>query len=294
MGEKAGGKSEDSEILFGKIMLKNTSEEEKSYIEHKGSKLFYQRVGKGAEIFLAFHGFAQHSGYFAKLVAPLSETHTFFCFDLFFHKQSHWAHGLEALEPAHWKEIIAAFLLKENIKNFGLTAFSLGGRFAMLTLELFPERITRVALISPDGIKTNPWYNLGTNPLMRPLFTSMLANPAPFLRLNGLVQKLGIIPKGVAQFNHTQLSVRHRRKRVILTWLVFRRIQPRLNKVAGFIKQYKIPTTFLLGQFDPIIHIGTIRPLLKKIPDAKVILLPTGHYDLMEKTDLITLKHLCQ
>lgn len=292
MGEKAGGKSEDSEILFGKIMLKKASEEEKSHIEHKGSKLFYQRIGRGSEIFLAFHGFAQHSGHFAELVKTLSETHTFFCFDLFFHKQSHWAHGLEALQPAHWKEIIAAFLLKENIKNFGLTAFSLGGRFAMVTLELFPERITRVALISPDGIKTNPWYNLGTNPLMRPLFTSMLANPAPFLRLNSLVQKLGIIPKGVAQFNHTQLSVRHRRKRVILTWLVFRPMQPKLKNVALLLLRNHIPVTFLLGRYDPVIHLGTIQPLLKKLPDARVIILPTGHYDLMDKVDNATLHTL--
>ena len=273
-------------------MLKISSEEQKSYIEHKGSKLFYQRVGTGPEVFLAFHGFAQHSGYFAQMVKPLAKTHTFFCFDLFFHKQSHWAHGLEALQPAHWKEIMEAFLRKENIPNFGLTAFSLGGRFAMLTLELFPERVDKMVLLSPDGIKTNPWYNLSTNPIMRPLFTSMLAKPTPFIRLNRLVQKLGIIPKGLAQFNHTQLSVRHRRKRVILTWLVFKPIQPKLKNVAMLLIRNHIPVTFLLGRYDPVIHLGTIQPLLQKLPNARVIILPTGHYDLMDNVDNATLHNL--
>jgi pimeloyl-ACP methyl ester carboxylesterase len=273
-------------------MPKNREIEEKSSIELEGSRLFYQKQGHGPLIFLAFHGFAQHSGYFAQLVKPLAETHTFFCFDLFFHKQSHWAHGLEALQPAHWKEIMEAFLLKENIPNFGLTAFSLGGRFAMLTLELFPERVEKMVLLSPDGIKTNPWYNLGTNPLMRSVFTGILKHPGPFLFLNHWAGKLGILPKKVAAFNHSQLSVRHRRKRVILTWLVFKPIKPRLKILASSIKKNKIPVHFLLGRFDPVIHIGTVQPLLKLLPESRVTLLPTGHYDLMDKTNPITLKNL--
>jgi pimeloyl-ACP methyl ester carboxylesterase len=264
--------------------------EEKSAITYKGSRLHYETIGNGPQVYLAFHGFAQNSSYFALMVAPLAQTHTFYCFDLFFHKQSHWDHGLEPLEKAHWAELMTAFLAQENIDRFNLTAFSLGGRFALVTYELFAERIDTLSLISPDGIKTNIWYRLGSSPTMRPIFTSMLAKPEPFLAFNQRAKKIMVVPSSVADFNHSQLSVRHRRKRVVLTWIVFRPMQPKLSLIANLAQKHGTKFRFLLGQYDPIINWQTVQPLVKKLASPRIFLLPTGHYKLMEKVDSITLK----
>ena len=50
-------------------------------------------------------------------------------------------------------ENIREFLRKENISRFDVAGFSMGGRFALATLEAFPEKIGNVFLIAPDGEK---------------------------------------------------------------------------------------------------------------------------------------------
>ena len=56
-------------------------------------------------------------------------------------------------------------LCKETgVQNFSLAGFSLGGKFALATLEAFPEKTKGIILLAPDGIKTSFWYSLATYP----------------------------------------------------------------------------------------------------------------------------------
>jgi len=45
------------------------------------------------------------------------------------------------------------FLGKEKIELFAVVGFSLGGKFALATLEAFTDKVTKVVLLAPDGIK---------------------------------------------------------------------------------------------------------------------------------------------
>lgn len=264
----------------------------KNILEFDKSELCYEKVGSGPLIWLAFHGFAQNKAYFERMVAPLSDTHTFYCFDLFFHKESKWHKGTRRLTKDIWRGIMEKFMKEESIETFSVTGFSLGGRFAMVTLELFPDRVRSITLLAPDGIKTNPWYNLGTKDWMHPIFNGILNRPTPFLALNRIAHSAGIIRKSVYEFNKLQLNERHRRKRVYLTWIVFKPIFPDLSSIAHILNERQIPIKFLIGEFDTIIHLGSIEPLRKKVPHTKIIMLPVGHYKLMNKVDEPTLREL--
>ena len=44
-----------------------------------------------------------------------------------------------------WKEYVDKFLQENQIQKFSIISFSMGGRFALVTLEAFSERIENEA-----------------------------------------------------------------------------------------------------------------------------------------------------
>src|SRR5258708_7224352 len=145
------------------------------FIEYHGSKLFYYKYGVGQKAILLFHGFGQDHTAFNSWIEVLKGDYMVYSFDLFFHGDSVWTSS-DPVEKADWKEIIELFLRKEKIVEFELSDCSMGGKFVLSPLESFPDRIKKIALIAPDGIKVNFWYRLATYPfLMRALFESFVS-----------------------------------------------------------------------------------------------------------------------
>src|SRR5688500_16753590 len=132
------------------------------FIDYNGSRLHYAKTGNGDKHLLVFHGFGQDMNVFEFLANSLSRHYTFYVFDLYFHGKSYWANGEQTLTKGEWKEIMKIFFSQNQIGNFSVAAFSLGGKFALATLESFPDKTKEIFLIAPDGIKTSFWYNLAT------------------------------------------------------------------------------------------------------------------------------------
>ncbi len=129
----------------------------------QGSRLTYQRFGTGPRALLAFHGMGQRSTCFAPLDRVLRDEFTIYSFDLFYHGDSSCLSGDEytdgeVLTKARWQELIMTFLRQQGIDRFSVAGFSLGGRFALTTTELFAGRVDALWLFSPDGITISPWY----------------------------------------------------------------------------------------------------------------------------------------
>ena len=89
-------------------------------IENSNGTLYYSKFGNGSKKIILFHGFGQDRMIFKKLIDELSETHTLFSFDLFFHGQS----GFEEkfVTKSDWKEFFDAFLKREGLTNFSMAA----------------------------------------------------------------------------------------------------------------------------------------------------------------------------
>ncbi|MEQ1588528.1 MAG: alpha/beta hydrolase, partial [Cyclobacteriaceae bacterium] len=109
-------------------------------VPYKNSSLAYQKSGHGEKSLLLFHGFGQHHKIFETLTEALSPHYTLYAFDLFFHGQSKWEDETP-LEKKMWREIMLQFLTENKIERFSVLGFSLGGKFTLATLELFPDRI---------------------------------------------------------------------------------------------------------------------------------------------------------
>lgn len=261
-------------------------------IKTTDASLHYQILGSGPEVLLAFHGFGQTLDAFSPYAEALGDHFTIYSFDLFFHGKSFWHHRETPMKKAQWKELLQQLLEKEEIRQFGIMGYSMGGKFALSTLEAFPERITRILLIAPDGVKTLFWYSLATYPSwLRKYFRGMIVKPENFYRLLKTLRKIRLLDKSVVKFAKHQMNTRKKRRRVYYSWVVFRHLSFSMKKIGQLVREQHIPLTLFIGSYDRIITEKNMEGLLQEVPEHHLIVLPKGHNTLIADSAEYLKKH---
>lgn len=256
---------------------------ESYFIHINGNTLHYTQIGKGKKILLAFSGFGQNQAHFHKLAEVLTSEYTVYAFDTFFHGKSIWKDCEKTLSADEWKKFADIFLTRHHIHQFAILGYSLGGKFALTTLSLFPDQVVKLILIAPDGVKTSIWYSLATYPYwIRRIFRSTVTQPGRFFLLVRVLSKLHLLEKGVAKFAKSQMNNQKKRYRVYCTWIVLRKLRPDIKKIAGLINQRSIEVEMFLGSYDRIIRQKNMKKLLKKLKDYRLIILEKGHNTLID------------
>ncbi len=231
---------------------------------------------------LLFHGFGQSQQIYAELVNKLSDQYTFYVFDLFFHAESEWGKDEEPMEKEFWKALLNQFLNENAIAKFSVLGFSMGGKFALASAEAFPDRIEKIFLLAPDGIKTSFWYSLATYPhAFRKLFKSMISHHKRFKAIAKMALSLRLIDKGIMRFVEHQMNTEEKRRRVYYTWVVFRHLQFDLDNIAQLINSNKIAITLIIGRYDKIITTKNMEPFVKKLHTIQFEVIEAGHNDLL-------------
>jgi len=175
------------------------------------------------------------------------------------------------------------FLGKEKIKLFVVVGFSLGGKFALTTLEAFTDKVTKVVLLTPDGIKTNLWYNLATYPIaVRLLFKSMVLQPGRFFTLAQFFQRVGLVNKGLVRFAESQMDTEEKRRRVYYSWVYFRHLKFDIPALAAMSNQQHIPLLMLTGKYDKVIPTKNMEGLLRRLHLKQLEVIDAGHNDLIK------------
>lgn len=245
-------------------------------LEH--AKLSFTRTGKGGQTLIAFHGFGQSSEVFKDLAISLSDTYTVYLIDIFFHGSSTWESGEQPLEKPFWNALINKFLHEQSITTFSLLGFSMGGKFALATLEAFASQVKEIFLLAPDGIKTSMWYSLATYPVsLRKLFRSMIQKPQRFHAVANFAFRMGFIDKGILRFVESQMNTEEKRKQVYYSWVVFRHLTFDMNLIANLINQHAIRLVMILGKFDKVITAKNMNLLLRQVKTYQLETPETGH-----------------
>jgi pimeloyl-ACP methyl ester carboxylesterase len=255
------------------------------FIHHHNSSLHYAKTGNGDQHLLVFHGFGQDIRVFDFFTQSLARHYTFYVFDLYFHGQSTWNNRESTLEKAQWKEIIRLFLAENRIDRFQVAGFSLGGKFVLATLEAFPEKIDKIFLIAPDGIKTSFWYSLATYPVaLRKLFRSMILHPQRFLVLARFLNKAGLLDKGLIRFAEYQMNTTEKRNRVYYSWVVFRHLTFNITHIAQIVNTHKIALSLIVGRYDKVITPRNMTRLTRRLKDYRLEILESGHTGLINQS----------
>lgn len=250
-------------------------------LRYEESSLHYVIEGTGSKNLLVFHGFGQNRKAFANFSNSFSD-YRLYIFDLYFHGQSTWGQDEHPLEKHLWKKTIELFLQTHQMEKFSLCGFSLGGKFALATLEAFPEKVESIILIAPDGIKTSFWYSLATYPLLfRRLFKSMILHPNRFMAISRVLNVLGITDKGLLRFAEHHMDTEEKRRRVYYSWVVFRHLTFDLKATADVINRYSIALILITGKFDKVIRSENMQELLAHVQKYRHEVLQTGHNGLI-------------
>lgn len=255
------------------------------FIHYRRNVLHYVKAGNGENPLLVFHGYGQDHTSYVPLLQSLSPRYTIYIVNLFFHGKSEWNDGEQTLEKSTWNEIVRILLEDNNIDRFSVLAYSLGGRFALATLEGFANRIKGIFLIAPDGIAKNFWYNIATYPTpFRSLFRSMITHHDRFERIASWLGKRGLVSKNLIRFADYQMNSETKRKRVYYTWVVFRHMRSDLKQVASLINTHQIKLTIVTGKHDDVIPAQGMRRLLEHVKDYRHEVIEAGHLGLISRS----------
>lgn len=258
---------------------------QESFIHHRKNVLHYVKAGNGKHPLLVFHGFGQDHTLYVPLLKSLSPRYTLYIIDLFFHGKSEWNEGERPLEKSTWANIINVLLQEQGLSTFSILAYSLGGKFALATLDAFPDRIKDIFLIAPDGIKTSFWYSMATYPkMLRRFFKSMIFHHDRFLWIATKLNESNLVDKGLIRFADYQMNTEAKRKRVYYSWVVFRHLTFDLKKIADLVNQHNIRLTMIVGEYDKVIKPENMKLLLKHVRRHRLEILPSGHVGLIAES----------
>ncbi|MCC2547752.1 alpha/beta hydrolase [Hymenobacter sp. BT175] len=253
------------------------------FVESGRTRLHYEVYGRGPRIILAFHGYGQQESHWRTVASVLGSLNvTLYSFDLFYHGQSRLAKTDTPLTKKRLSGLIEQFLQERNITSFGLLAFSMGAKFALTTLEAFPDRVEQLWLIAPDGIRPQFWYSLATYPpWMRGILGQAVLRPERLLRFIGALGQRRLVHPNLVSFARWQLENREKRLRVYRSWVGFRQLVFDVKHLAALLNRQPTPVTFFLGRHDRVIPHAGLQQFIASLQRAHTVLLETGHAGLI-------------
>lgn len=254
-----------------------------NYLIHSNGKLAYEKVGTGSNVFLIFHGFGQSHQNMLPFDEIRKQNQRFLFIDMFYHGQSQWLDSRKKLDRLHWIELIKLLQKQENFAHFHLVGYSMGGKFSMLTYELFVNEVKSLTLLAPDGIKTGLWYSMTNYPnFIQPVFKRVIFKPHRFFGIIDGLNSAGLVGKSFVKFVKTQLETRSDRAQAYFVWKVFGSIQLQLGRIIQHARAHKTPIILFLGVHDKMVTAENLGRFSKKIPQLKTINLPVGHGQLID------------
>lgn len=252
--------------------------------------LHYYKLGQGPNILLAFHGIGQDGiSCFKPFAENLSDYYTIYAFDLYFHgknieKSATDFSENEVITKEIWVEVIREFLDKESISRFDIAGFSMGGRFALATLESFSNQIDKAFLIAPDGISEHPLYTLASGfAPTRKLFGWFMQNPKTFFKAANIFQKVGFVHSSLYRFTQNVLNTPEKRQSIYNSWINFRKLHFDIPALYKKIQVHDISLYLFVGKYDKLLKVSAVKKLADLLPADKYVILQSGHSQLVEK-----------
>jgi pimeloyl-ACP methyl ester carboxylesterase len=248
-------------------------------------RLSVTEAGSGPAAVL-IHGLGATKASFLPTVGALSRTHRTIAVDLPGFGDSVKPIGA-AYDPPFFAQAIEALLDALEIDRADVIGNSMGGRVAIETGLLFPERVGRIVLLAPSlaWLRPRPWA-----PLLRLVPTELgLIQPAPRAVVERIVRF--VVPRsedqwtaaGIDEFLRSYLTPAGRAAFYAAARNIYLE-EPR--GPGGFwtrLPQLRAPSLFVWGRKDVIVPIGFQRHVREALPAAEQLELNCGHVPQLER-----------
>ena len=191
---------------------------ESIFLTHPKGVVHGLRFGSGPELLIALHGFGDRARMFAVLAPALSEKYTIISIDWPFHGQTEWHENTFLKEDL--LSVIEMIADKNGKKRFSLMAFSFGARLSQALLPELAERLDKLYLLSPDGVKTKGMSMAAHTPVwLRKFLFRILQKPGWFIGLLDLGRRIFLVPPLIHHFLTNNLNRPERFSRTFGCWL---------------------------------------------------------------------------
>ena len=252
-------------------------------LTYRNSTISYYQFGSGPKNVVCFHGYGEEAVIFGFMSKYAGNQYTFYSIDLPFHGQTKWKDGVTftATDLQQIVEQIIGTLHPE----LTLMGFSLGGRVALSLYQTMPEKIEKIILLAPDGLKVNSWYWLATQTwLGNKFFAFTMKKPHWFFGLLNLLNKVKLINASIFKFVKYYIGDAEVRRLLYARWTTLRKIKPDLQKIKILIEENKTPVKLVYGKHDRIILSSVGEKFRKGIEEhCTMTVIHSGHQVLHEK-----------
>lgn len=252
-------------------------------LTYRNSTIGYYRFGSGPRIVVCFHGFGEEASIFGFLDSYAGNQFTFYSIDLPFHGKTDWKEGLN-LTHTDLQEIVDA-ITREGNQKLSLIGFSLGGRIALSLYQTMPDKIEKLVLLAPDGLKVNFWYRLATQTwLGNKFFALTMKKPSWFFGLLKLLNKLKLVNASIFKFVNYYIGDAEVRRLLYARWTTLRKLKPNISWIKNQVRENKTPVRLIYGRHDRIILSSVGEKFKKGIEEhCTLTVIHSGHQVLHEK-----------
>ncbi|GAB4239722.1 MAG: hypothetical protein Tsb0034_15910 [Ekhidna sp.] len=250
-------------------------------VQTEYGQLVYSKLEGGKEILLAFHGFGQSKDVFTDWQKNLCQRYTIYAFDLFNHGESSRSYG--SLSKQEWKAYLVQFLEKEGIDRFDVLGYSLGGRFAIASALGLPDQTRKIILVAPDGVFLTPWFKLATNPTVKWLFKYFMLRPEKLEAFMHFSSKTKLVNPYIIDFVKKEMGDATNRKRVYVSWNHFKSLGYSKKQLIQLFSQHTFSKHLILGDRDRIIKPDKILPIIQRMGNFDMHILPLKHHQLVNQ-----------
>lgn len=232
---------------------------------------------------ICFHGYGETAESFSFLAKYAGTQFSFYAVDLPFHGKTDWKEGLDfTIEDL---EAISLSVTGTTTLPLTLMGFSLGGRMALSLYEALPQKINKLILLAPDGLKVNFWYWLSTQTWMgNKFFAFTMKHPGWFFGLLQLMNTLKLVNASIFKFVKHYINDKQVRQLLYQRWTTLRKIKPQLSNIKTQIKEQQTATRLVYGIHDRIILSSVGEKFRSGIEDhCDINIIHSGHQVLHEK-----------
>lgn len=246
------------------------------FLDHSAGRVHTLRFGEGEKLLIALHGFGDRARMFAVLEEALGKNYTVVAVDWPFHGQTEWSK--ESFTKEDLLSIIGTILTRHNKERFCLMGFSFGARLSQAMLPELVERLDKLYLFSPDGVKTKGMTAAVHTPMwVRRLLFRILKKPNWFVSLFNFGRRIGLVPPLIHHFITNNLTRPERLQRTFGCWFAMNSFYLRRRDIKSVLEKTGLPTDVYIGLNDHYLHQKALQKLYEGLPNVRVSMLDEGH-----------------
>jgi pimeloyl-ACP methyl ester carboxylesterase len=261
---------------------------ESFFITYRSSQIHYCKAGVGNKLLLCFHGYGESADSFSFFEKSIADEFTLLAIDFPFHGKTIWNEEL-IFTPEDLVSIVEKIIETTSFQDpkIFLLGFSMGGRVALHLPQQILNKIEKIILLAPDGLKINFWYWLATQTsLGNKLFHFTANNPSWLFLLMNIANKLRLVNQSVFKFANHYLHDKQMRNDLYKRWTVMSKFKPNIKKIKQDIRGNNIQLRLLYGKFDKVIRYKNAEKFITGIESNCILsIINSGHELLKEKND---------